>query len=144
MKEDEIEKLVKKYKEGNSTLSEEQFLFDHAKNTKPSLEAWSTFVKNNKNEIPNNFNDRLWGSFENKKIGKYKRRKVVGILSTAASVLLVISFYIANSKQKELSYSEKKALLNEAVAMVSSSKTPVIHQSVIYENEMVVIYTAIE
>ena len=42
MKEDEIERLIEKYKEGNSTLNEEQFLFEHIKSSEPSLEVWST------------------------------------------------------------------------------------------------------
>ncbi len=139
MKEDEIERLIEKYKEGNSTLNEEQFLFDHIKNSDPSLEAWSTFVKNNKKETPNNFNDTLWESFQNKKIEK--RKRFVGIISAAASVILLISLYIASPKQKEVSYSEKEDLLNQALNMVSNSEPSEIQQSIIYENEMIIIYT---
>ena len=142
MKEDEIERLIEKYKEGNSTLNEEQFLFDHIKNSELSLEAWSTFIKNNKKETPNNFNDTLWESFQNKKIGK--RKKFVGIISAAASVILLISLYIASPKQKELSYSEKEYLLNQALNMVSNSESSEIQQSVIYENDMIIIYTTTE
>ncbi len=139
MKEDEIERLIEKYKEGNSTLNEEQFLFDHSKNSEPSLEAWSTFVKNNKKETPNNFNDTLWESFQNKKIGK--RKRFVRIISAAASVILLISLYIASPKQKEVSYSEKEDLLNQALNMVYNSEPSEIQQSIIYENEMIIIYT---
>ena len=139
MKEDEIERLIEKYKEGNSTLNEEQFLFDHIKNSEPSLEAWSTFVKNNKKETPNNFNDTLWESFQNKKIGK--RRRFVGVISAAASVILLISLYIASPKQKEVSYSKKEDLLNQALNMVSNSEPSEMQQSIIYENEMIIIYT---
>jgi hypothetical protein len=142
MKEDEIERLIEKYKEGNSTLNEEQFLFDNAKNSKPSLEAWSTFVKNNKIETPKNFNDILWESFQNKKIRKSKR--LLGIISVAASVILLISFFIANLEQKELNYSEKETLLNQVINMAASSGLKEIQQSIIYENEMVIIYTTTE
>tara|TARA_B110000914_G_scaffold218209_1_gene225239 strand:+ start:427 stop:852 length:426 start_codon:yes stop_codon:yes gene_type:complete len=139
MKENEIERLIEKYKEGNSTLNEEQFLFDHIKNSEPSLEVWSTFVKNNKKETPNNFNDTLWESFQNKKIGK--RKRFVGVISVAASVILLISLYITSPKQKEVSYSEKEDLLNQALNMVSNSEPSEIQQSIIYENEMIIIYT---
>ncbi|TGV00490.1 hypothetical protein [Flavivirga rizhaonensis] len=142
MKEDKIERLIEKYKEGNSTLNEEQFLFDNAKNSEPSLEAWTTFVKNNKKETPKNFNDILWESFQNKKIRK--RKIFFGIMSAAASVILLISLFIANPKQKELNYSEKEALLNQALNMVSNSGLAEIQQSIIYENEMVIIYTTTE
>ncbi len=139
MKEDEIERLIEKYKEGNSTLNEEQFLFDHIKNSEASLEAWSTFIKNNKKETPNNFNDTLWESFQNNKTGK--RKRFVGIISAVASVILLISLYIASTKEKELSYSEKEDLLNQALNMVSNSEPSEIQQSIIYENEMIIIYT---
>lgn len=142
MKEDEIERLIEKYKEGNSTLNEEQFLFEHIKSSEPSLEVWSTFIKNNKKETPNNFNDTLWESFQNKKIGK--RKRFVGVISAAASVILLISLYIVSPKQKEVSYSEKEDLLNQALNMVSNSEPSKIQQSIIYENEMIIIYTASE
>ncbi|NMH89618.1 hypothetical protein [Flavivirga algicola] len=139
MEEDKIERLIEKYKEGNSTLNEEQFLFDHVKNSELSLEAWSTFVKNNKREVPKNFNDTLWESFQNKKIGK--RKRFIGIMSAAASVILLISLLIASPKQKELSYSEKEDLLNQALNMMSNSEPSETQQRIIYENEMIIIYT---
>lgn len=142
MKEDEIERLIEKYKEGNSTLNEEQFLFDHIKNSEPSLEAWSTFVKNNKKETPNNFNDTLWESFQNKKIGE--RKRIVGIMSVAASVIVLISLFIASPKQKEQSNSEKERLLNQALTMFDSNEEEKIQRTIFYENEMVIVYLAIE
>jgi|SRR5680860_564689 len=142
MKEDKTERLIKKYKEGNSTLNEEQFLFDNAKNSEPSLEVWSTFVKNNKTETPENFNALLWESFQNKKIRK--RKIFVGIMSAAASVILLISLFLANPKQEELNYSEKETLLNLALDMVSNPGLVEIEQNIIYENEMVIIYTTTE
>ena len=40
MKEDEINKLIEKYKERESTLDEEQFLLDHVDESEPSLKLW--------------------------------------------------------------------------------------------------------
>ena len=142
MKEDKTKVLFKKYKEGNTTLKDEQYLFDNAIDTEPSLDAWSTFIKNNKTEIPNNFNDTLWESFQNKK--NRKRKIFAGIMSTAASVILFTSLFIANQKQEELNYSEKEVLLSLAKEMLSNSDLKVIEQNIIYENEMVIIYTAKE
>lgn len=142
MKEDRIERLIEKYNQGSSTLNEEQFLFDNAKNLEPSLEAWSTFVKNNKLEAPENFNDILWESFLNKKIRK--RKIFVGIMSAAASVILLISLFIANVEQKKFNYSEKEALLNQAIDMVSNldlSETP---KSILYEDDMIIVFTTTE
>ncbi len=142
MKEDKTKRLIKKYKEGQSTLSEEQFLFDSTENLEPSLEAWSTFVKNNKTETPKDFNELLWESFQNKK--NRKRKLFVGIMSAAASVILLISLFLANPKQEELNYSEKETLLNLARDMVYNSDSAEIEESIIYENEIVIIYTTKE
>jgi hypothetical protein len=142
MKEDEIKKIIEKYEEGNSSVSEEQFLFNNAKNLKPSLEAWSTFVKKNEIKAPNNFNDILWESFQNKKIKK--RKTFVRMMSAAASVILLISLSIVNPKQKELNYSEKEVLLNQALNMVSNSGLSEVQQNIIYEGEMIIIYTTKE
>ncbi|MEP1487383.1 MAG: hypothetical protein ABJK28_03035 [Algibacter sp.] len=142
MKEDKIERLIEKYKEGNSTLNEEQFLFDNVKNSKPSLEAWSTFVKNNKMETSKDFNDILWESFQNKKIRK--RKIFIGIMSAAASIILLISLFIANPEEKELNYSEKEALLSLALNMASNLGLTDVQQNIVYENEMIIIYTTTE
>ena len=139
MKEIEFEKLVEKYNEGDSSLKEEQLLFNNAKNSEHSLEAWSTFVKNNKKEIPKDFNETLWESFQNKKIRK--RKIFIGIMSAAASVLLLISLFITTPKQKELNYSEKEVLLNQAINMVSNSE---IKKNIFYEDDMIIIYTTTE
>ncbi|NRD23922.1 hypothetical protein HNV10_11750 [Winogradskyella litoriviva] len=142
MKEDKTKVLLKKYKEGYTTLDDEQFLLDKTSGITPSLDAWSTFVKNNKIETPHNFNEKLWESFQNKK--NRKRKVFVGIMSAAASLLLFITFIITNQKQEELNYSEKEALLSLAKEMVSNSDSTDNEKNIIYENDMVIIYTTKE
>ncbi len=142
MKEDEFEKLVEKYKEGDSTLNEENILFNNAKNSESSLELWSTFVKNNKTKAPKDFNNTLWESFQNKKTRK--RRGSIRTLSVAASVILLISLFIGNRGRKEQSYSEKEALLNEAIGMFDSHEQKEIQHNIFYENEMIIVYTTTE
>lgn len=139
MKDDEIEKLIEKYKDGNTTLSEEQLLFDDAKALNPSLQAWSTFVKNNKIETPNNFNDDLWKAFQNRK--NRKRKITFGMMSAAASIVLLLSIFTGVTKDKAQSYTEKEALLNEAIEMVSNYDSEVNQQHIIFENDMVIIYS---
>lgn len=142
MKEDEISKLIEKYKEGESTLEEEQFLLDHVDESEPSLKLWSTYMKNNKIEVPKHFNDSLWKSFEKQKT---KRRKMfIGTIAAAASVLLLISLFITKSTNDELDYAEKEALLHQALLMVSDSDTNETQQNIIFENEMIIIYTSTE
>lgn len=142
MKENKIKNLIEKYEAGASTLSDEKILFDNAENSKPTIEAWSTFVKRNKKEAPQNFNDILWESFQNRKIKKH--RLLVGIMSAAASVLLIIFLFIGHTGQKKLSYNEKAAFLNEALNMFSGTEQVQTQESIIYENEFIIIYTSSE
>jgi hypothetical protein len=142
MKEAEFEILYKNYKDGNSTLKEEQLLFNHAKNSEPSLEAWSTFVKNNKTKAPKDFNNVLWQSFQAKK--KRKQKGIIRALFTAASVILLISFFIGKRGQKEQSYAEKEVLLNQALGMFDSFEQKEIRHNIFYENEMIIVYTTTE
>lgn len=139
MKDDGLKKLIEKYKEGNSTLKEEQFLFNNNQNLEPSLKAWYSFIKQNRKETPNNFNDSLWKSFQNKKIKK--RRLIIGMISAVASVLLLISLFVSKPKEKEFSYSDKEILLNQALNMFSGTNQQEVEQNIIYENEIIIIYT---
>jgi len=142
MKEDEIEKLVEKYKKGDSTLNEENILFNNAKNLESSFERWSTFVKNNKTKAPKDFNNTLWESFQNKKTRK--RRGFIRIFSAAASVIVLISIFISNREQKGQSYFEKEVLLNQALDMFDSFEQKEVRHNVFYENKMIIVYTTTE
>ena len=66
MKEETIKNLIEKYQSGTSSLEEESFLFDHINDEDSSISLWSDFVKNNKKEAPENFNNEQWKSFEKK------------------------------------------------------------------------------
>ena len=142
MKEKKIENLIEKYEAGTSTLQEEQFLFNNAENSGLTIKAWSTFAKANKRKAPDNFIDALWESFQNRKIKK--RRFITGIMSAAASVILIIALFIGSPGQKKLSYSEKEALLNQALNMFASTEQVQTQQSIIYENDLIIIYTSTE
>ena len=142
MEENKAERIIKKYKEGQSTLSEEQFLFDNTENLKPSMKAWSTFVKNNQTETPKDFNEHLWKSFETKK--NRKRKLLIGAMAVAASVSVLIALFLTHPAPDELNYSEKEALLNIAREMVNQTDLAEIEERVIYENDIVIIYTTKE
>ena len=142
MKENEYKNLIEKYKEGSSTLKEEQFLIDNANHSEPSLEAWYTFVKKNKTETPKGLNDKLWKSFQKNKTSK--KRRFIRVLSAAASVLILISFFITTLGQEEQSYSEKERLLNQALGMFDGFEQEEVQHNVFYENDMIILYTTIE
>nr|WP_297916129.1 hypothetical protein [uncultured Allomuricauda sp.] len=139
MKESKMESLRKAYQEGNTTLNEEHYLFNKAENSGSSLEAWSAFVRNNKSISPKDFNDRLWESFQAKR--SRKRKKAVVLVSAAASVLLFVTLFMGNPGQRELSYSEKEALLNQALDMFPNTPQKGMERNIIYENEMIILYT---
>ena len=84
----------------------------------------------------------MWESFEPKT--RSRRKKVVVMLSAAATVLVLVALAMGNLGQKELSYSEKEALLNEALELFPETTEEVTEREVIYENEMITVYTASE
>lgn len=142
MKEAEFEKLIEKYKNGDSTLKEEIFLFNSTKELRPSLEAWATFVKNSKTQTPKDFNDRLWQSFQNKT--NKKRKLFVKSIGVAASIIILVSLFIGNLDQNGQSHAEKERLLNQARDMFKGNEQEKIHRTIFYENEMIIVYLTTE
>lgn len=142
MNQDELKRLIEKYESGASTLEEEQILFEHAEHSDSRMAAWATFVKQNRPEVPQNLNEDLWDTFENKNTNK--RRVIFGIVVAAASVLLALNIFVATPTDEKQSYAEKEALLEEARSMFSETKKKEITNEVIYENEFITIYNKIE
>jgi hypothetical protein len=142
MKEVNIKNLITKYKLGTSSLKEEQFLFDNLDDSEPAIEATSVFSKMNKKEIPDNFNDKLWADFEEKNFRKNRFR--IGILSAAASIILIFSLYMSNLGESKLTTSDKVALLNEAKQMFSDAEETLIIHNIIIESDLIVVYTKVE
>lgn len=139
MKEETIKNLIEKYKSGTSSLQEEEFLFQNVDESDNGIKTWSTFVNNHKNEAPENFNNTLWESFEqrNSKKNKFK----VGILSAAASIVLIFSLYISNINQNKLTINQKKGLLNEAQNMFVIPEQTIASHKIIIESDLIVVYT---
>tara|TARA_R110001583_G_scaffold68019_2_gene194021 strand:+ start:742 stop:1164 length:423 start_codon:yes stop_codon:yes gene_type:complete len=137
MKEESIKNFIKKYKSGTSSLEEEIFLFDSKKVTNSSIQMIFSFIKKNKKEVPQNFNDKMWMSFDKKtkKMNQFR----IGLLSTAASIVLLLSIYISN--KNELTNSEKEALLIEAKSMFIAKNQKEKNYTIIIQNELVVVYT---
>ncbi|MGK0411845.1 MAG: hypothetical protein ACJA1B_000027 [Polaribacter sp.] len=138
MSEENSNDIIKKYKSGTSSLEEEKLLFNSAEKMDEPLKIWADFVKQNQKEIPENLNDKLWESFEEKtkKSNKFK----IGILSTAASIALIFSLFIYNNNQNTLTETEKQALLNEAKNMFIEADEEKAMYRKILENELVIVY----
>lgn len=142
MKEENIKNILEKYKSGESSLKEEEFLFDNVDDSDTGIKAWFSFVKRNKKVAPDNFNDDLWKTFE-KRTTKNNRFKI-GLLSVAASIVLISTLYINNIRDKGLSDFEKEALLNEAKNMFAEYEQTKPIYRIITENDLVIVYTKIE
>ena len=142
MKEDTIKKLIEKYESGTSTLEEEQLLFEATNTSAPEFKALGAFVKAHQKTAPEGFNEILWASFEKKKLRN--NRFIIKTLSAAASVLLLITFAISSLKSKELSYAEKQALLEEALNMFPETEQMQTVQNIIYEDDLMIVYTKSE
>ena len=140
MKEENIKNLITKYKLGTSSLKEEALLFDNVDDSETTIKTVATFVKKNKKVAPNNFNTDLWKSFD-KKTTQENRFKI-GLISAAASILLISTLYINNISDNGLSYGEKEALLNEAKNMFTEQEVQPI--SVLIESDLIIVYTKIE
>ena len=91
---------------------------------------------------PKKFNENLWDSFQHK---TNNRSKIITLISSiAASLLLFISLIVFSTGQKNLNYEQKKVLLEEALDMFPKQEQTVIERNIIYENEMIVVYTTLE
>ncbi|GAL88415.1 hypothetical protein JCM19538_2928 [Jejuia pallidilutea] len=133
---------MEKYEAGNSTLEEEQILFETADASTPKLKALGAFKKAHKKAPPKGFNDTLWTSFEGKT--SRKRRFSVVMLSAAASVVVLIMIAIYSLQPKTLSYAEKQALLDEALSMFPETEQIQRAQHILYEDDLVIVYTSPE
>lgn len=139
MNEEIIKNIIEKYKAGESSLQEEKKLFNTAKKMEEPLKKWSFFVKHNQKHIPENLNEKLWKSFE-EKIKKPNKLKI-GLFSTAASIALIFSLFFFNTHQNELSESEKSALLEEAKSMFVDENQHQETYNKILENDLIIVYT---
>ncbi|QXP64435.1 hypothetical protein [Polaribacter sp. HaHaR_3_91] len=140
MKEENIKNLITKYKLGSSSLKEESFLFENVNDSETAIKTVATFVKKNKKVAPDNFNNDLWKSFDKKTT--QKNRFKIGLISAAASILLISTLYINTISDSGLSYGEKEALLNEAKNMFTKQEVQPI--SVLIESDLIIVYTKIE
>ena len=138
MKEN-IEELIKKYETGESSLAEETFLTDHNEKINTVHKPWFKFIQRNRQTVPQELSASVWEAVQSKRSSR--RRLNIGIISAAASVVILLSVFVFNSEKNKLSYHEKEAMLNEALSMFNNETTAnQTVQNVLYEDNMIVIY----
>lgn len=140
MNKGRIEDLIDKYEQGESTLAEEQIIFDNADSLADKSQAWFKFIQLNKKKAPKGLQDSIWESIHRKRIIGNRLR--VGMLSAAATILLLLSIMTKPFGNIQ-SYKKKEALLNEALSMFEDKSTKPELIS-IYEDDMIIIYTSAE
>ncbi|AWV97286.1 hypothetical protein [Arcticibacterium luteifluviistationis] len=133
----DINKLLEKYMAGETTLEEEKFLLDNASNPEQDMAAWFKYAKHKKRQPTPNLGEKIWAT-----ISKKTLRFKIGMFAAAASILLLAFFSLQNLKQEKLAYKEKEATLKEALAMLSVPKIKPAAASIIYEDDLVIIYTS--
>lgn len=141
MNKSKFEDLIEKYEQGESSLSEEKNIFDNAESIDSESQAWFKFIQINKKKAPEGLQDSIWESIHKKRI--INRRLKVGVLSAAASIILLLSIMIYKPFGNIQSYKEKEALLNEALGMFENKNTTLELRS-IYEDDMIIIYASAE
>ncbi len=127
----DLDKLIEKYKAAETSLEEEAYLKENAKDLES--QTWFDYLKKSKIQVDSKLKDDIWQTI-------YKRRNNnrLKIFSAAAAIAFIVLFSISYFKPREQSFEEKVALLQEAKAMFSNELPP---YNVIYEDELVIIYT---
>lgn len=139
MNEENINKIIQKYKAGESSLEEEKTLFNTINDSEESIQSWASFVKKNTIKTPENLNEKLWDAFEEKT--RKPNQLKIRVLSAVASIALILSLFIYNTNKNEMSETQKATLLEEARNMFADAKEEKEVYKKILENELVIVYT---
>ena len=142
MSKGKYEDLIEKYEQGESTLTEEQIIFDNAESLANESQAWFKFIQLNKKKAPKGLQDSIWESIHKKRIINHRLRVVM--LSAAASILLLLSLTIYKPFGNIQSYNEKEALLNQALSMFADPEQKITKENIIYEDEIIIIYASLQ
>ena len=137
MSNEKSDDILKKYFAAKTSLEEEEAFFNTV-NQQPGIEAWATFVRKNKKKAPPNLKGSVWSAIQIRK--RKKQRFLVGLSGIAASIALLVSFFIYNTSNRNHEYDEKANLLNEALSMFPDENQTRLKKDVIYEDGMIVIY----
>ncbi|WP_178991582.1 hypothetical protein [Winogradskyella schleiferi] len=142
MKKEHTKEIFEKYKNGLTSLEEERFLLKNASiNFNFPLLDWIKFEKKNKKQITDDFNERLWQSFEKKT--QPKTRLLKRVVIAAASIVLLFTLYNKNKQENTQSLWEKEALLMEAKSMFSDIEQNA-NREIIFDSDLVTVYATKE
>ncbi len=132
------DELVEKYLAAESTLAEEEELFN-TRESQAGMEEWSTYVKQKRKKAPTDLTDSILAAIQTKK--RRSQRFLLSFAGVAASIALLLAIFTYTTS-KGIDYDQKQAVLNEALSMFTEEKHTPIHKNIIYEDDMVIIYMA--
>ena len=141
MNQEETNKLFELYEQGLTSSKQEADLLETFGDSKNDNHLWFKFLKNHKKNSPENLESHIWSTIQS--IEKKKSKFILRVASIAASITLIFSIiFIANPKKPiEMSYEEKAAVLKEALAMFPSIEEPETSQEILYEDDLIIIYS---
>lgn len=139
MKEERIKELINKYKAGTTSTEDEVELQHNYEKLEPTHKHIFRFIQQQKTKAPQHFNEEQWQIFERKQKGLKAKR--YAWISVAASIVLVVSLFLMKPNKDKMDLAQKQALLEEALLMIESS-TEDNKQTILYEDELVIIYTS--
>lgn len=134
--------LIDKYLAAETTLEEEETLFD-GKNQQPGVAEWATYRNHKRNKAPSNLPDTIWSTIQKRR--RNRQRMLIGLPAVAASIAFVVFVLIYDEGDQQvaprrITYDEKEALLHEALSLFSEEQPTTSKQNVIYEDDVVIIY----
>lgn len=141
MNQEETNKLLKLYEQGRTSSEQESDLLKILGESKAEKNLWFNFLRKQKKNTPKNLEEQIWSAIQLRE--KKKSRYIIRAISIAASIALLISvLWITNPlKPKEMSYEEKAAVLKEALAMISLTDEAENNKEIIYEDDLLIIYS---
>ena len=98
-------------------------------------ELWSLYVEGHKQPVPPGIGEKVWAGIRPR---KQKQQRIILATSIAASLGLLVSFFIPASQEQ--SDAEKRRLLQEALSMFPEEEKTPNEEDIIYEDDMIIIY----
>lgn len=137
MSKERLDDLMKKFEAGESTLSEDSVLFDRVNKSDSAFGLWANFCNEKKLKPTVDFKDSVWEAIHSREARKRKIR--TRVMMAAVFVVLLVSLSIV--KINKINYEKKKALLKEALTMLEKNTPAQNNINIIFEDDMVIIYT---
>lgn len=141
MNRKQVDELLDKYEQGLASQEEMDLMMEQFEDSRSGPGVWFNFLRLQKKKAPKNLNHQVWSAIQTHE--KKNKRKITWFISAAASLAILISLIFITPilrNQKEMSYEEKAAKLEEALSLISEHNNQA-NMEIIYEDEIILIYT---